>query len=128
MENVLEVLEVGHVCFALAADLFFRVACLFFGTVSLFGGKLRPNPLVTPDSSGVLSTYSTAGGIGANNPFFQNSGTNGRTCNTCHISSSASTITPADVQDKFNRTRTLHIRAQRMRHVALSKFCLAEHC
>lgn len=84
---------------------FLGIACLFFGTVSLFGGKLLPNPLFTPDSSGVLSTYSTAGGIDVNNPFFQNLGTNGRTCNTCHISTSAWSITPADVQAKFNRTQ-----------------------
>src|SRR5207248_10192165 len=49
-------------------------------------------------------TYSTAGGIDINNPFFQSLGTNGRSCGTCHISSSAWTITPADVQDKFNST------------------------
>jgi len=76
-----------------------------FSSVSLFGGKLLPNPLKTSDPTGVLSTYSTAGGIDINNPFFQNLGTNGRTCNTCHISSSAWTITPADVQAKFDATQ-----------------------
>jgi len=75
-----------------------------FTSVSVFGGKLVPNPLFTPDPSGVLSTYSTAGGIDINNPFFQSLGTNGRSCNTCHISSSAWAITPADVQAKFNAT------------------------
>lgn len=72
------------------------------GSISLFGGKLLLNPLRTPDPTGVLSTYSTAGGVDISNPFFQNLGTNGRTCNSCHISSSAWTITPADVQAKFN--------------------------
>ncbi len=74
------------------------------GVISVFGGKLLPNPLFTTDSRGILGTYSTAGGIDINNPFFQNLGTNGRTCNTCHISSSAWGLTPADVQEKFNRT------------------------
>jgi cytochrome c peroxidase len=77
---------------------------VLFGTISLTGGKLLPNPLHSSDASGVLSTYSTAGGVDINNPFFQSLGTNGRSCNTCHISSSAWTITPADVQAKFRAT------------------------
>jgi cytochrome c peroxidase len=81
------------------------IAIVTFGSISLVGGKLLPNPLNTPDATGVLSTYSTAGGIDISNPFFQNLGTNGRTCNTCHISSSAWTITPADVQAKFAATQ-----------------------
>ena len=78
---------------------------VLFGSVALFGGKLLPNPLLTPDSTGVLATYSTNGGIDINNPFFQNLGSNGRTCNTCHISSSAWSVTPGDVQAKFKATR-----------------------
>lgn len=69
------------------------IALVFLGSVSLFGGKLLANPLQTPDSAGVLSTYSTASGIDISNPFFQSLGSNGRTCNTCHISGSAWTIT-----------------------------------
>jgi len=45
-----------------------------FSSISLFGGKLLPNPLYTPDPTGVLSTYSTAGGIDIDNPFFQSLG------------------------------------------------------
>jgi hypothetical protein len=44
---------------------------VIFGSISLVGGKLLPNPLYTPDPTGVLSTYSTAGGIDINNAFFQ---------------------------------------------------------
>src|SRR5215467_2272666 len=77
------------------------VALVLFGSISLLGGKLLPNPLKSIDGTGVLSTYSTNGGVDVTNPFFQNLGTNGRTCNSCHISSSAWTITPADVQAKF---------------------------
>jgi len=78
---------------------------LLFGSLSLFGGKFLPNPLLTPNSGGVLGTYSTAGGVDINNPFFQSLGTNGRSCNTCHISTSAWTLTPAEVSEKFNRTQ-----------------------
>lgn len=88
-------LVTGSLCFAL----------VFVGVISVFGGKLLPNPLFTSDSHGVLGTYSTAGGIDINNPFFQNLGTNGRTCNTCHISTSAWSVTPADVQQKFAATQ-----------------------
>lgn len=80
------------------------LALVLLGAISLFGGKMLPNPLFTPDRSGVLSTYSTAGTIDTQNPFFQRLGTNGRTCSTCHIPSSAWTITPADVREKFEDT------------------------
>lgn len=81
------------------------VIFVFFASISLFGGKFLPNPLLTPDPTGVLSTYSTMGGIDINNPFFQSLGNNGRTCNTCHISTSAWSVSPADVQAKFNATQ-----------------------
>jgi cytochrome c peroxidase len=81
------------------------LATLTLGSISLFGGKFLPNPLRTSDASGVLATYSTAGGIDINNPFFQDLGTNGRTCNTCHVSTSAWGLTPADVQEKFRATK-----------------------
>jgi hypothetical protein len=81
------------------------LAAVLLGSVAVFGTRLIPNPLLTPDSTGVLSTFSTSAGIDINNPFFQNLGSNGRTCNTCHISSSAWTITPADVQAKFDATQ-----------------------
>ena len=76
-------------------------AFVLLASLALFGGKLLPNPLKSIDTTGVLTTYSTNGGVDTTNPFFQNLGTNGRTCNSCHISSSAWTITPADVQAKF---------------------------
>lgn len=82
--------------------------CLVFilcGVFSVFGGKFLPNPLLTPDSHGVLSTYSKRGGVDVSNPFFQNLGTNGRTCNTCHISTSAWSLSPSDVQQKFAATQ-----------------------
>jgi hypothetical protein len=36
------------------------------------------------------------------NPFFQSLGTNGRTCNTCHIQASSWSFTPADAQARFD--------------------------
>ena len=60
-----------------------------------------PNPLRTSDQSGTLGTYSTNGAIDITNPFFQSLGTNGRTCNSCHVSSTAWTISPPEVQARF---------------------------
>ena len=73
-------------------------------SLSLSGGILFPNPLFTFDSSGVLSTY---GKVDITNPFFRPLGTNGRTCNTCHLAGSAWSITPADVHAKFYATNGL---------------------
>jgi cytochrome c peroxidase len=78
-------------------------AVLMFASLT-FGGIIFPNPLFTPNSSGVLSTFDMAGKVDITNPFFQSLGTNGRSCNTCHIPSSAWSVTPADVQTKFNAT------------------------
>jgi len=44
---------------------------VILGSISLFGGKLLPYPLLTSDSTGVLGTYNTAGGLDINDAFFQ---------------------------------------------------------
>jgi cytochrome c peroxidase len=75
--------------------------------IGLFGGSQMPNPLNSSDPTGTLSTYSTAGGIDISNPFFQNLGTNGRTCNTCHVSNNAWSVTPPDIQARFNASQGL---------------------
>ena len=56
-----------------------------------------------PNPSGVLATIGT-NGAEAGNPFFQELGTNGRSCATCHRPAQAWTITPAELQDRFTRT------------------------
>src|SRR5437763_833849 len=74
------------------------------GSVALTLRNTLPNPIVSPNSSGTLSTYSTSGPIDVTTPFFQNLGTNGRTCNSCHVSSTAWTISPSEVQSRFQAT------------------------
>lgn len=50
---------------------------------------------LTFDSSGALGTVSTNGfSAGNTNGFFADLGTNGRTCNTCHVEEEAWTFTP----------------------------------
>jgi len=45
---------------------------------------LQAGLVTVPDSEGLFADYSTTGGIDLRNEFFQNLGTNGRTCGTCH--------------------------------------------
>jgi len=82
-------------------------ATLFSVVASIFAGSKLPNPLHSSDPTGTLSTYSTAGGVDQSNPFFQNLGANGRTCGSCHVASDAWTVTPPDVQARFNSSNGL---------------------
>jgi hypothetical protein len=72
--------------------------------ITALAAGLLPNRLNSPDNFGVLGTFGTKGGIDLSNPFFQNLGTNGRTCGSCHVSSTAWTISPPEVQERFQRT------------------------
>jgi len=60
-----------------------------------------PNIIKTHNASGQLRTFNAAGALDLNNPFFQDLGTNGRTCFTCHQPQDAWTITPASVLERF---------------------------
>ena len=67
------------------------------GTSGAAGERPFPNP------TGVLASVG-ANGTEADNPFYQELGTNGRSCATCHRPAQAWTITPAELQVRFNRT------------------------
>lgn len=56
---------------------------------------------------GAHRTLSTAGRIDHDNPFFEDLGTNGRRCVTCHQSSEGWSITPREVQARFAASRGL---------------------
>lgn len=58
----------------------------------------------SPDSSGQVQTFSTSGGVDFTNQFFQDLGTNGRDCNTCHKANDGWTISAADIKNRFNST------------------------
>jgi hypothetical protein len=59
-----------------------------------------------PNPSGVLAVVGTNGSE-AGNPFFQELGTNGRSCASCHRPAQGWTITPAELHDRFERTNGL---------------------
>lgn len=61
--------------------------------------------LVFANAAGQLHTLDVNGPLDLDNPFFQDLGTNGRQCVTCHQPQSAWTITPANVQARFIRSR-----------------------
>src|SRR5437868_2070284 len=65
------------------------------------------NPLVLPDATGQISSYSTTGSIDTTNAFFQNLGSNGRTCASCNVASQGWTDTPAFLQTRFDATAGL---------------------
>lgn len=57
--------------------------------------------IATRDRFGQLRTITTSGRFDLENPFFQDLGTNGRVCFTCHRPDQGWTITPDDVQRRF---------------------------
>jgi hypothetical protein len=61
-----------------------------------------PQPIQDP--SGKIQTFSSIGFIDTNSAFFQNLGTNGRTCNSCHQESDAWGVSARHVQERFLAT------------------------
>ena len=68
------------------------------------GQASLPSMLRFANPSGSAATISTAGRIDLTGPFFQSLGTNGRACVSCHQPSSGWTITPGNVQARFEAT------------------------
>jgi hypothetical protein len=67
----------------------------------------RSNQLAFSDKEGVQQTITTAESFDFDNPFFQDLGTNGRTCFTCHQPDQAWTVTPSKIKERFETTRGL---------------------
>src|SRR5262245_25053395 len=61
------------------------------------GAKMFSNP------SGVIGIVGM-NDADADNPFFRELGTNGRSCVTCHRPAQGWSITPADLRERFSRT------------------------
>jgi len=84
----------------------FAVAMLVaMGATSSQQVSFIPNGTFLPNPGGASETYSTvAGGIDETGPFFQNLGTNGRTCASCHQPAEGMSISAAGVQQRFATT------------------------
>jgi processive rubber oxygenase RoxA-like protein len=63
-----------------------------------------PSMLPYANPTGFAATFSASGKIDLTGPFFQTLGTNGRACVSCHQPSAGWTITPANVQARFDAT------------------------
>jgi hypothetical protein len=94
----------------IAARLLWLGAVLYLGTAAVLlstssrsasAGEADPNLLAFDDAAGQVRTFNTRGILNPANPFFQDLGTNGRRCVTCHQAGEAWTITPAGVQSRF---------------------------
>ncbi|MGC1107811.1 MAG: hypothetical protein WA876_14875 [Candidatus Acidiferrales bacterium] len=66
---------------------------------------VMPNLFPFPDPSGVVETYTSAGSFRTSGPFFQSLGTNGRTCATCHVVSSAMGLSAAHAEQVYETSR-----------------------
>ena len=71
--------------------------------ISGYGFRL-PNGVPILNDSGYSTTVSSQGSIDLRNEFFQDLGTNGRRCVTCHAPTAGWTITPEQVQAIFALT------------------------
>jgi cytochrome c peroxidase len=75
------------------------------GTLAAGDGDIIPSFAVFPDPSGFFATVNQAGPIvESSNPFFQDLGTNGRSCVTCHQPNDAFSIAPPHIRDRFEAT------------------------
>jgi hypothetical protein len=71
----------------------------------LSGHRDLPNGVPIPNPTGLTATVSTSGSIDLTNEFFQDLGTNGRRCVSCHLPTAGWSTTPAQIQLAFLATR-----------------------
>ena len=82
-------------------------AMLGFVTIGVRSAAADPETrglLISHDPTGQFRTFNVNGAFDLDNPFFQDLGTNGRRCVSCHQPDSAWTITPENVQERFSAT------------------------
>jgi hypothetical protein len=90
---------------------FIFVACAGLAAAA-FGASARvalatesdPRLLASLNESGLLRTFNVNGAVDRDNAFFQDLGTNGRRCVTCHQPQDAWSITPESTQARFARS------------------------
>lgn len=90
--------------FAILATLGTTVARADGGIADLFGEQL-PNNFPFLNGAGTAATFSTAGFVDLTNPFHVPQGTNGRSCESCHLPQVGWSIRPIDVELKFLLTQ-----------------------
>ena len=96
---------VVNACFLLTSSLVGAPAIAESGDIAQLPnvGQL-PNGVPFRNASGFTSTVSSAGRIDLTNEFFQDLGTNGRRCVSCHLPTAGWSIVPSQVQEVFEIT------------------------
>jgi cytochrome c peroxidase len=77
------------------------------GKTALSLGALSPNGVPAPNPGGFAATFSTQGGLDVTSEYFQAQGTNGRSCETCHVAGDAWSVSAATIQSRFDETAGL---------------------
>lgn len=77
------------------------VGMLFTNVRPADASQPDPGLVASVDATGQLRSFHARGGFDLDNPFFQDIGTNGRRCVTCHQPREAWSITPAGVEARF---------------------------
>jgi len=96
---------------AMRSALWIKRLGLAIATITVFAEASASSPAIIPSNkhfhnpTGFAVTVSTNGSIDLTTEFFQNLGTNGRSCSSCHRIENGWTITPKDVQARFDATR-----------------------
>lgn len=80
---------------------------VFMAGTAVVGTTRSPNMKLQPNPTGAAQTFSSNGAIDLGSAFFKNMGTNGRTCGSCHREAEGWSITPADVQARFETSNGL---------------------
>ncbi|MCC2669508.1 MAG: cytochrome [Armatimonadetes bacterium] len=61
-------------------------------------------PVSAPNATGTALTYTRKKTLDPANPFFQSLGANGRSCNSCHVETAGWSITPTEIEARFEAT------------------------
>ena len=77
------------------------------GTVAMAESGFLPNLYPFQDPPGKFQTFSTNGKVDLTGPFFQDLGTNGRTCASCHQPGEAWSVSAAGVAQRFEASQGL---------------------
>jgi cytochrome c peroxidase len=75
----------------------------FLGFAGVVSAAIIPNLFPFLDPTGLIATFNLKGPIntGPHNAFFENLGTNGRNCGTCHIAADAMGLSLQNIQERF---------------------------
>ena len=86
------------------AAAFLLVSGSLAGCVADVDGTAATDDIAAKGAALDPNTYFSAGAPKGTDPFFSSLGTNGRSCATCHVAAEGWTITPADMQARFDAT------------------------